>query len=91
VFDINDPTYQGLFSLNDLRDDAAAFTAAFVDAKVAEIVDNLPPDPCLSNPPGQGGCPPDIVPPPAGVPEPGTLGLLGLGLLGIGFARRKRA
>lgn len=28
---------------------------------------------------------------PVSVPEPGTLGLLGLGLLGVGYARRKRA
>jgi hypothetical protein len=28
---------------------------------------------------------------PVGVPEPGTLGLLGLGLLGVGYARRRRA
>jgi hypothetical protein len=31
----------------------------------------------------------DATPSVVGVPEPGTLGLLGLGLLGIGFARRK--
>ena len=44
------------------------------------------PDPCDTNPPGQGGCPAT-----GDVPVPGTLGLLGLGILGIGQMRRKRA
>ena len=41
-------------------------------------------DPCDTNPPGVGGCPPV-----GQVPVPGTLGLLGLGILGLGQLRRK--
>lgn len=35
-------------------------------------------------------CSSSTPPPPTNLPEPGSLGLLGLGLLGAGFARRRR-
>jgi hypothetical protein len=31
-----------------------------------------------------------VAPPPMGVPEPGTIGLFGIGLLGMGLARRRK-
>lgn len=46
------------------------------------------PGQCL---PGQIGTPPDCEDPPVGIPEPGTLGLLGLGLLGFSLGRRRLA
>ncbi|CAA0126245.1 Uncharacterised protein [Halioglobus japonicus] len=47
--------------------------------------EDLPdPDPCDTNPPGQGGCPAT-----GEVPVPGTFGLLALGVLGLGQMRRK--
>ncbi len=52
----------------------------------AGITEEELPDPCDTNPPGQGGCPPT-----GEVPVPGTLGLLGLGLLGLTRVGRRRA
>ncbi|MCB1690737.1 MAG: PEP-CTERM sorting domain-containing protein [Halioglobus sp.] len=52
----------------------------------AGITEEDLPDPCDTNPPGQGGCPPT-----SDVPVPGTLGLLGLGLMGLTRIRRKRS
>ncbi len=60
------------------------------------ITEDVLPDPCATNLPGQGGCPADpTVPmnptnPPVGVPEPGVLGLMLLGLGGL-MARRLRS
>ena len=42
VFDINDPTYTGLFDLNFLRTNPTLFTQQFVDAKVVEITSQIP-------------------------------------------------
>ncbi|MCB1706432.1 MAG: PEP-CTERM sorting domain-containing protein [Halioglobus sp.] len=52
----------------------------------AGITEEDLPDPCDTNPPGQGGCPAT-----GQVPVPGTLGLLGLGILGLGQVRRQRS
>ncbi|MEO1034048.1 MAG: PEP-CTERM sorting domain-containing protein [Pseudomonadota bacterium] len=65
------------WDLNQLRAGgllAESFTQAFLDIKIQEIVNVPPPPP----------------PPPSGVPEPGTLALLSLGLFGAGFASRRR-
>lgn len=62
-------SFTGLFDLNYLRTDAAAFTADFTAAKLAEII--------------------IVDPGTAPVPEPSTIILLGGGLIGLAFARRK--
>lgn len=63
VFDQNSG-YQGLFDLNFLRSNPAAFTTQFVAAKVGEITGTIP--------------------------EPATIALLALGLIGLGFATRMK-
>ena len=40
--------------------------------------------------PERGGGAPPVVPPPVSVPEPGTLALLGIGLFGMGLAKRRK-
>jgi len=52
----------------------------------AGITEENLPDPCDTNPPGQGGCPET-----GQVPVPGTLWLMGLAILGLGQMRRKLA
>jgi len=52
----------------------------------AGITEENLPDPCDTNPPGQGGCPAT-----GQVPVPGTLWLMGLAILGLGQMRRKLA
>lgn len=70
-----DSDYTGLFNIAQLRDDVEGFTASFVDAKIAEIEDVIDDDPGPST----------------SVPEPATLALLGLGMLGVSFSRRKKS
>lgn len=58
------------------------FVTAFANAKLQEIIDT-----CETNP-NLPGCNPGGETP---VPEPGTLALLGAGLLGLGVVRRRKA
>ncbi|WP_447970729.1 vWA domain-containing protein [Nitrospira sp. M1] len=75
-----------VWDLNLLRqggNTAESFANAFVSIKVQEIVTIPPPGPG----PGPG---PSPGPAPAPVPEPGTVFLLGTGLVGLGFWKYKK-
>ncbi len=68
------------WDLNQLRsggNTATSFTAAFVDVKVQETVSGGEPEP-------------PSAPPSGSIPEPATLGLLSLGILGFHAGRRRR-
>ncbi|PTQ77633.1 putative secreted protein with PEP-CTERM sorting signal [Nitrosospira multiformis] len=74
VFDLN-----GLNSTNQTV--VQDFVTAFASAKLNETIDF-----CTANPTAPG-CQPTG---PAQVPEPGILGLIALGMVGLGLTRRKR-
>jgi hypothetical protein len=85
VFDQN-TTYKGLFDINTLRTNATQFTNDFVNAKVAEIVSQIP----VTPPAPQDPTTPAPPPPVSTVSEPGTVFLFGLGLTGLGFFRSRQ-